>query len=90
LKVLEVKEGDIIFFGAGKNNVVNDSLAALRDLVAKDLDLLTCEWAPCWVVDFPMFEKNKSGELNFKAFHIKFFRIYIFISCRLRIISWSK
>ena len=64
LKVLDVKEGDIIFFGAGKNNVVNDSLAALRDLVAKDLDLLTCEWAPCWVVDFPMFEKNKSGELT--------------------------
>ena len=38
--------------------------AALRDLVAKDLDLLTCEWAPCWLVDFPMFEKNKSGELT--------------------------
>ena len=33
-------------------------------MVAKDLDLLTCEWAPCWVVDFPMFEKNKSGELT--------------------------
>ena len=64
LKVLDVKEGDIIFFGAGKDDVVNDSLAALRDLVAKDLDLLTCEWAPCWVVDFPMFEKNKSGELT--------------------------
>ncbi len=64
VKILEVKEGDIIFFGAGKNNVVNDSLAALRDLVAKDLDLLTCDWAPCWVVDFPMFEKNKSGELT--------------------------
>ena len=61
---LEVQEGDIIFFGAGKRNIVNDSLAALRDLVAKDLDLLTCEWAPCWVVDFPMFEKNKSGDLT--------------------------
>ena len=58
------QEGDIIFFGAGKRSIVNDSLAALRDLVAKDLDLLICEWAPCWVVDFPMFEKNKSGELT--------------------------
>ena len=64
LSTLEVQEGDIIFFGAGKRNIVNDSLAALRDLVAKDLDLLTCEWAPCWVVDFPMFEKNKSGDLT--------------------------
>ena len=61
---LGVEEGDIIFFGAGKRNIVNDSLAALRDLVAKDLDLLTCDWAPCWVVDFPMFEKNKNGDLT--------------------------
>ena len=64
LSTLKIEEGDIIFFGAGKRNIVNDSLSALRDLVAKDLDLLTCEWAPCWVVDFPMFEKNKSGELT--------------------------
>ena len=64
ISTLEVQEGDIIFFGAGKRNIVNDSLAALRDLVAKDLDLLTCEWAPCWVVDFPMFEKNRSGDLT--------------------------
>ena len=64
LSTLKIEEGDIIFFGAGKRNIVNDSLSALRDLVAKDLDLLTCEWAPCWVVDFPMFENNKSGELT--------------------------
>ena len=64
LSILKVKEGDIVFFGAGKNNIVNDSLAALRDLIAKDLDLLTCDWAPCWVVDFPMFEKNKNGDLT--------------------------
>ena len=64
LKSLEVEEGDIVFFGAGKENIVNDSLAALRDLVAKDLNLLTCEWAPCWVIDFPMFEKNKAGDLT--------------------------
>ena len=64
ISTLGAQEGDIIFFGAGKRSIVNDSLAALRDLVAKDLDLLTCEWAPCWVVDFPMFEKNKSGELT--------------------------
>ena len=64
LSTLKIEEGDIIFFGAGKRNIVNDSLSALRDLVARDLDLLTCEWAPCWVVDFPMFENNKFGELT--------------------------
>ncbi len=64
LKVLDVKKGDIIFFGAGKRNIVNDSLAALRNLLGKDLDILESDWAPCWVVDFPMFEKNNNGELT--------------------------
>ena len=64
LDKLQVEKGDIIFFGAGKQKIVNDSLAALRDLVAKDLDLLTCEWAPCWVVDFPMFETASSGNIT--------------------------
>ena len=64
LTVLDAKKGDIIFFGAGKRNIVNDSLAALRNLLGKDLDLLESDWAPCWVVDFPMFEKNNKGELT--------------------------
>ena len=64
LTVLDAKKGDIIFFGAGKRNIVNDSLAALRNLLGKDLDLLESDWAPCWVVDFPMFEKNTKGELT--------------------------
>ena len=64
LTILDAKKGDIIFFGAGKRNIVNDSLAALRNLLGKDLDLLESDWAPCWVVDFPMFEKNIKGELT--------------------------
>ena len=64
LITLEAKKGDIIFFGAGKRKVVNDSLSALRDLLAKDLDLLVSEWAPCWVVDFPMFEIASSGQIT--------------------------
>ena len=64
LTILDAKKGDIIFFGAGKRNIVNDSLAALRNLLGKDLDLLESDWAPCWVVDFPMFEKNNNGELT--------------------------
>ena len=64
LSVLDSKKGDIIFFGAGKRNIVNDSLAALRNLLGKDLDLLESDWSPCWVVDFPMFEKNSKGDLT--------------------------
>jgi aspartyl-tRNA synthetase len=64
LVALNPKQGDIIFFGAGKRKIVNDSLSALRDLVAQDLDLLTSEWAPCWVVDFPMFENSSSGHMT--------------------------
>ena len=64
LSVLDSKKGDIIFFGAGKRHIVNDSLAALRNLLGKDLDLLESDWSPCWVVDFPMFENNSKGELT--------------------------
>ena len=61
---LEANVGDIIFFGAGPSQVVNDSLSALRVKLAEDLNLLTKDWAPCWIVDFPMFEFKSSGELT--------------------------
>ena len=50
------EDGDLIFFGADEARIVNDALGALRDKLAADLDLLQGEWAPMWVVDFPMFE----------------------------------
>jgi aspartyl-tRNA synthetase len=48
--------GDLIFFGADKEKVVNDSLGALRAKVGHDRGLATPGWKPLWVVDFPMFE----------------------------------
>ncbi len=54
--------GDTIFFGADKARVVNDALGALRVRVAEDRGLVKEGWAPLWVVDFPMFERDeKSG-----------------------------
>jgi len=53
--------GDVVFFGADKNVVVNESMGALRCKLGEDLGLITKEWAPCWVVDFPMFEKASDG-----------------------------
>ena len=57
-------DGDIVFFGADKAKVVCDALGALRIRLGHDLSLLTCEWAPLWVVDFPMFEENDDGSLT--------------------------
>lgn len=54
--------GDLVFFGAGKARIVNDSLSALRTALADDLDLLENAWAPLWVVDFPMFEYNEEQQ----------------------------
>ena len=64
LKQLGARKGDIIFFGAGPRKIVNDSLAALRVELGKDLNLLDSDWAPCWITDFPMFELNTSGEIT--------------------------
>ncbi|WP_434353964.1 aspartate--tRNA ligase [Psychrobacter sp. HD31] len=55
-------DGDLIFFGADKAKVVNDAMGALRVKVGIDMDMLTCEWAPLWVVDFPMFEEVSEGQ----------------------------
>jgi aspartyl-tRNA synthetase len=61
---LDAKNGDIVFFGADKSSVVSEALGALRCKVGNDLDLYTCDWAPMWVVDFPMFETTDTGALT--------------------------
>ncbi len=67
LKVIERvngKDGDIVFFGADTTKVVTEALGALRVKLGHDLELFTCEWAPLWVVDFPMFEETDDGSLT--------------------------
>lgn len=59
---LGAQTGDLIFFGADKAKVVNDAMGALRIKVGHDLKMATCEWAPMWVVDFPMFEETDDGK----------------------------
>jgi len=61
---LGAENGDIVFFGADKSNVVSEALGALRCKIGEDLNLYTCDWAPMWVVDFPMFETTDSGALT--------------------------
>ena len=64
IEMTDAQTGDIIFFGADKTKIVNESLGNLREQLAKDLDLFDSEWAPIWVIDFPMFEKGDDGSLN--------------------------
>lgn len=61
--------GDIIFFGADKTTIVNESLGGLRLKVGHDRGLVEDGWKILWVVDFPMFEK---GEGRLSACHHPF------------------
>jgi len=63
--------GDLIFFGADKARVVNDALGALRVKVGEDRGLVKEGWAPLWVVDFPMFEKDQQTK-RWTALHHPF------------------
>ncbi len=65
------KTGDLIFFGADKAHVVNDALGALRVKVGHDRGMVAEGWAPLWVVDFPMFEKDKTSK-RWTALHHPF------------------
>lgn len=60
-KVIEktgAKVGDLLFFGASKTKIVNDSMGALRTKIGEDFEMFAKAWAPLWVVNFPMFEKD--------------------------------
>ncbi len=64
-------DGDLIFFGADKAKVVNDSLGALRQKIGHDRGLAEKAWKPLWVIDFPMFEYN-DDERRWDALHHPF------------------
>ncbi|MCC6303172.1 MAG: aspartate--tRNA ligase [Gammaproteobacteria bacterium] len=69
----EAEDGDLIFFGADRAKIVNESLAALRVRLGHDRGLVEHGWRPLWVVDFPMFERDdKSG--RWVALHHPFTR----------------
>ena len=53
------KTGDLIFFSADHEKIVNDSLGALRTRIGHDRGMAEPGWKPLWVVDFPMFEYDE-------------------------------
>jgi aspartyl-tRNA synthetase len=57
------QNGDIIFFGADKEKIVNDALGALRSKIGHAKGHINGKaWAPVWVVDFPMFEYDEEAK----------------------------
>lgn len=65
------KDGDLIFFGAGKTKLVNEALGALRTKIGHDCGLIEPGWKPLWVIDFPMFERSEE-ENRWQALHHPF------------------
>ncbi len=62
-------DGDLIFFGADNQTVVNESLGALRLKLGEDAGLTQRGWRPVWVVDFPMFEWDDQQRRWFALHH---------------------
>ncbi len=67
------QDGDLIFFGADKATIVNESLGALRVKLGHDRGLVEYGWKPVWIIDFPMFEWNEEGK-RWSALHHPFTR----------------
>ncbi len=70
------QNGDLLFFGADKEKIVNDAIGALRVKIGhsefgKSHGLFDDVWAPLWVVDFPMFEHDEEGQ-RWNAVHHPF------------------
>lgn len=56
------EDGDLVFFGADKAKIVNESMGALRVKLGEDLEIIEHGWKPLWVVDFPMFEYDEKAK----------------------------
>ena len=62
---MEVEEGDLLLFAAGKESTVNQSLDQLRRLIAREVDLIDSKkYAPLWIYDFPLFEWDEQERRN--------------------------
>ncbi len=71
LERVQAQDNDILFFGADKWQVTTDAMGALRLKLGRDLGLTKLDqWAPLWVIDFPMFERDEEG--NLAAMHHPF------------------
>ena len=61
LQRVGAEDGDMLFFGAGREDIVGASLSALRDKLGRERGLLQEGWRPLWIVDFPLFELERES-----------------------------
>ncbi|MBA2173491.1 aspartate--tRNA ligase [Halobacillus locisalis] len=67
---LSAKDGDLLLFVADKTSVVQDSLGALRQKLARTLDLIDHEqFNFLWVTDWPLFEYDEEEGRYYAAHH---------------------
>ncbi|MCB2426924.1 aspartate--tRNA ligase [Methylophaga pinxianii] len=69
LKRTAAETGDLVFFGADKSTVVNESLGALRVKIGHDLNMVEHGWRPLWVIEFPMFEWDDKTQRWYALHH---------------------
>ena len=69
IDILALKDGDIVFFGADKADIVNASLGALRVKIGEDFDLIKPGWFLLWITDFPMFNWDARAKRWFAEHH---------------------
>ena len=86
LQKTSAEEGDLILLGAGKTEIVNQSLDRVRQYIAKELDLVddvstNKKWNFLWITDFPMFAKNEE-ENRLEALHHPFLSLIHIWRCR--------
>lgn len=71
MRRLKVESGDLVFFGADKASIVNESMGALRVKLGTENGHLKADWKPVWITDFPMFEWDETGQ-RWNALHHPF------------------
>lgn len=71
-KATQAKAGDLIFILSGDAHQVRGQLSALRMAVAEELGLRKAdEFAPLWVIDFPLLEWDEESQ-SYHAMHHPF------------------
>ena len=71
LDLVQPNSGDLIFFSADTHHVVNSSMSMLIEKLGKDLDLLSMDYRFLWIIDYPMFEYEKTTN-NLTSLHHPF------------------
>ncbi|WP_096022929.1 aspartate--tRNA ligase [Campylobacter lanienae] len=68
---IDLKIGDVVFFGIGEKKTVLDYMGRFRIFLANELGIIDQKSLEfLWVVDFPMFEQNDDG--SYSAMHHPF------------------